>query len=235
MELFRGATAGEILVVRVDPGEDLPASLQRAVEDTGIGAGAVLSGSGVLERLHLELPANLLWPPTVYAMEKPGPAQIVGAQGHITTTGAELFLTAAKRGEVFAGKARPGTTALHPVELVVLRVAEARWARVNDPETGVPVFQGGRPALAAGLTLMGRPVDPHAVSLVPQSLLKKHACLPVARSGDTLVVAMADANNPFAIDDLREATGLRVQPVGVPPQELMPVLHRLFSGFERGF
>jgi predicted DNA-binding protein with PD1-like motif len=235
MELFRGATASEILVLRVDAGEDLPGSLQRAVSDTSIGAGVVLSGAGVLEHVHLELPANLLWPPTVYAFEKQGPAQILSAQGHVTGAGPELFLTVARRGEVHGGKAMPGTRALHPVELVLLRAGEARWSRVSDAQTGAPCFQGGRPAAAGDLSLMGRPVDPSAVALVPQSLLKKHACLPVARSGDTLVVAMVDPSNPFAIEDLREATGLRVQAVGVPPEELMPALYRLFSGLERGF
>jgi len=35
-----------------------------------------ISGIGNLEHIHLEVPANVTWPPAVYATEKQGPAQI---------------------------------------------------------------------------------------------------------------------------------------------------------------
>ena len=41
---------------------------------------------------------------------------------------------------------------------------------------------------------------------------------------------MADPNNPFAIDDFRAASSLRIQPVGVPPQELMRAIEQLLAG-----
>jgi type IV pilus assembly protein PilB len=79
------------------------------------------------------------------------------------------------------------------------------------------------------LTLMGRPLDSGAISLIPKRLLQQHQCVPVAKTQDTLVVAMVDANNPFAIDDLRAATGLRIQTVQVPAKDLLPVLSAIMG------
>jgi predicted DNA-binding protein with PD1-like motif len=230
MQFFRGATAAELIAVRADAGEDLLQALNQAVSEVGIAAGAVVSGTGHLEHMALEAPANLAWPPTTYAFEKQGPGQIISAQGHIVNGQAELFVTVAKRNEVFAGQVMPGTRVSHFAELTLLRAGNMRWVRTPHPQTQVPLLQGAAPQAPANVMLLGRPVDPSAIALVPAALMRKHGCLPVARSGDTLVVAMTDPNNPFAIDDLREATRLRIQAVAVPAQELMPALQQALQG-----
>lgn len=230
MQLFRGGTAVEVIAVRVDAGEDLLASLAQAVDEMQLAAGAILSGCGNLEHMHLEVPANLMWPPTVFATEKQGPGLIVSAQGHIVNGTVELYVSIARRNEMHAGKVMSGTRVLHYAEFSILRVGNTRWTRVGHPQTGIPQLQAiAPPSAAPAVTLMGRPVDPAAIALVPKPILKKHLCLPVARTGDTLVVAMTDPNNPFAIDDLRQATGLRIQAVAVPAQELMPALHLVLA------
>jgi predicted DNA-binding protein with PD1-like motif len=230
MQIFRGGTAVEVLAVRIDAGEDLVTSLNQVVSDTQLAAGAIVSGCGNLEHMHLEVPANLLWPPTVFAIEKQGPGLIISAQGHIANGYPELYLTVARRNEIHAGRVMPGTKVLHYAEFSILRVGNTRWTRMAHPQTGVPQLQAisAAPAqAAASVMLMGRPIDPNAVALVPKALLQKHSCLPVAKSGDTLVVAMTDPNNPFAIDDLRQATGLRIQAVAVAAQDLMPALQQV--------
>jgi predicted DNA-binding protein with PD1-like motif len=233
MKLFRGASALEVMVLRLDEGGDLLDSLQQVISDAELAAGVFLAGAGTMEHVRLELPANLAFPPAVIVQERQGPAEIVSAQGHIVGGQAELYLTVAKRGEVIAGRVLPGNRALFGVEISMLRVGNSRWARLPQPGTGVPQFVATSPeppTAPRSLMLMGRPVDPSVLGLVPQALLRKHSCLPVARSGDTLVVAMTDPNNPFAIDELRQVTGLRIQAVGVPPRDLIPVLQQLFSG-----
>ena len=230
MQYFRGATAVEYIAVRIDAGEDLLEAVGRAVSELQLAAGAILTGTGVLEHIHLEVPANLMWPPTVYAVEKQGPGQIISAQGHVTTAGAELYLTVARRNEVHAGKVMTGTRVLHYAEFTILRAGNTRWTRASHPQTGVPLLQAVAAAPPAQVTLMGRPIDPNAMALVPPALLRKHGCLPVAKTADTLVVAMADPNNPFAIDDLRAATGLRIQAVAVPAKDLGPALQQALAG-----
>jgi len=231
MQIFRGGTAVEVIAVRVDAGEDLLGALNQVVSETQIAAGAIVSGTGNLEHMHLEVPANLLWPPTVFAVEKQGPGLIISAQGHIANGYPELHLTVSRRNEVHAGKVMSGTRVLHFAEFSILRVGNTRWTRVGHPQTGVPQLQASMPAppVSSTVSLGGRPVDPNAIALVPKALLQRHNCLPVARSGDTLVVAMADPNNLFALDDLRTATGLRIQPVAVDSRELMPALQQVLA------
>ena len=230
MQYFRGATAVEVIAMRADAGEDLLEAVNRAVTETGIAAGSIVSGCGTLEHMRLEVPATLTWPSTVYAVEKQGPGQVVSVQGSVLNGAAELYMTVARRNELHAGQVMAGTRVLHFVELTLLRAGNTRWTRVPHPQTGVPLFQAVSAAPPAQVTLMGRPIDPNAVALVPPALLRKHMCLPVARTADTLVVAMTDPNNPFAIDDLRNATGLRIQTVAVDGRELVPALQQALSG-----
>ena len=49
-------------------------------------------------------------------------------------------------------------------------------------------------------------IPDEVIDLVPQKLAERHQCIPVNRSGSTLVVAMADPSNIYAIDDLRFST-----------------------------
>jgi predicted DNA-binding protein with PD1-like motif len=230
MECFRGGTAVEVIALRVDAGEDLLQSLKKAVSELQLAAGTVLSGSGVLEHFILEVPATSYYPSPAYAVDKQGPGQIVSAQGPITSGDVELNVTIARRNELFAGRVMEGTKVAHTVELVLLRAGNTRWARTPDPATGVPLLEAVAASPGGNVMLMGRPIDPNAAAVVPKTLLQKHQCIPVARSGDTLVVAMADPSNPFAIDDLREATGLKIQTVGVPAKEILPALHQLLTG-----
>jgi predicted DNA-binding protein with PD1-like motif len=230
VEYFRGGSAVEVIALRVDTGEDVLQSLKKAVSEMQLAAGAVLSGSGVLEHFVLEVPAALYYPSPAYAIDKQGPGQIVSAQGQIASGDVELNVTIARRNELFAGRVMEGTKVAHTVELVLLRAGNTRWARTAHPTTGIPQLQAVTASPAGSVMLMGRPIDPNAAALVPKPLLQKHQCIPVARSEDTLVVAMADPSNPFAIDDLREATGLKIQTVGVPAKELLPALHQLLTG-----
>ena len=55
--------------------------------------------------------------------------------------------------------------------------------------------------------------DPEVLRLVPEEVARKHGVIPVNRAGSTLIVAMADPSNVFALDDIKFLTGYNVQPV----------------------
>lgn len=63
------------------------------------------------------------------------------------------------------------------------------------------------------MSLTDYEIDPKVVELVPRAVASKHTALPVQRAGSTLVVAMADPSNIYAIDDLKFVTNLNVEPV----------------------
>jgi type IV pilus assembly protein PilB len=56
-------------------------------------------------------------------------------------------------------------------------------------------------------------VSPDVIQLVPPELAKRHQLIPVNRAGATLIVAMSDPSNIYAIDDLKFRTGLNIEVV----------------------
>ncbi len=56
-------------------------------------------------------------------------------------------------------------------------------------------------------------IDPEVIKLVPKEVSEKHQVIPVNRAGASLIVAMADPSNIFAIDDLKFLTGYNIEVV----------------------
>ncbi|HVI04431.1 MAG TPA: ATPase, T2SS/T4P/T4SS family, partial [Enhygromyxa sp.] len=63
------------------------------------------------------------------------------------------------------------------------------------------------------ITLDDFEIDPDVISLVPREVASKHVLIPVQKAGNSLIVAMADPSNIYAIDDLKFMTGLHIEPV----------------------
>ena len=51
------------------------------------------------------------------------------------------------------------------------------------------------------------------LKLVPKDVARKHMVLPVNRAGATLIVAMSDPSNIYAIDELKFLTQYNIEPV----------------------
>lgn len=81
-------------------------------------------------------------------------------------------------------------------------LTEAQVASARAAQAGLPFVE-----------LTEYPVDRTAVSLVPAALCQRHDVLPIAVSGDTLTLAMADPGNVFAVDDVRAATRMQINVV----------------------
>jgi type IV pilus assembly protein PilB len=56
-------------------------------------------------------------------------------------------------------------------------------------------------------------IDPAVVRLLPVEVVQKYQAIPVNRSGSTLILAMSDPSNIFAIDDIKFMTGYNVEVV----------------------
>ncbi|MBI5562782.1 MAG: type IV-A pilus assembly ATPase PilB [Deltaproteobacteria bacterium] len=63
------------------------------------------------------------------------------------------------------------------------------------------------------IDLAAAEVDPEIVRLIPEDVCQKYQVLPVNRTGSTLIMAMADPSNIFAIDDIKFLTGYNVEPL----------------------
>ncbi|HXN42310.1 MAG TPA: type IV-A pilus assembly ATPase PilB [Myxococcaceae bacterium] len=56
-------------------------------------------------------------------------------------------------------------------------------------------------------------IDPEIIKLVPKDVAEKHLVIPVNRAGPSLIVAMCDPSNIYAVDDLKFLTGYNIEPV----------------------
>ncbi len=56
-------------------------------------------------------------------------------------------------------------------------------------------------------------IDESVIKLIPTGVVQKYQLIPVNRAGSTLIVAMADPSNIFAIDDIKFMTGYNVEVV----------------------
>ena len=63
------------------------------------------------------------------------------------------------------------------------------------------------------ITLDDFEIDPAVLELVPREVASKHVLIPVQKTGNTLIVAMADPANIYAVDDVKFMTGLHIEPV----------------------
>lgn len=79
---------------------------------------------------------------------------------------------------------------------------EVQWAEFLSKQYQIP-----------SIDLSSFEIDNEVVKLVPKELCEKHCLIPVSRSGNTIVIAMADPTNIFVKDDLAYITRLRVEAV----------------------
>ncbi|MDP3791827.1 MAG: ATPase, T2SS/T4P/T4SS family [Candidatus Omnitrophota bacterium] len=56
-------------------------------------------------------------------------------------------------------------------------------------------------------------IDPNVIKLIPKKIAKRYQIIPISKMGNTLVVAMVDPLNIFAIDDIKAITGYNISPI----------------------
>jgi len=63
-------------------------------------------------------------------------------------------------------------------------------------------------------------IDVETIGLIPREVVHKHKVIPVNRTGSTLIVAMADPSNIFAVDDIKFLTGYNVEIVVASEEDI---------------
>ncbi len=72
-------------------------------------------------------------------------------------------------------------------------------------------------------------IDPEIIKLVPEDVARKHLAIPVDRRGASLIVAMSDPSNIFAIDELKFLTGLNIEVVVASEVAIEEALETYYS------
>jgi type IV pilus assembly protein PilB len=79
------------------------------------------------------------------------------------------------------------------------------------------------------ITLEDFEIDPAVIGLVPREVASKHVLIPVQQAGNSLIVAMADPSNIYAIDDVKFMTGLHIEPVVSTDTAIEAAIERYYT------
>ena len=72
-------------------------------------------------------------------------------------------------------------------------------------------------------------IDQAVLKLVPREICEKHQVIPIKRNGPTLIVAMADPSNIYAIDELKFLTQYNIEPVVASEAGVESALSRYYD------
>ena len=72
-------------------------------------------------------------------------------------------------------------------------------------------------------------IEGEIIKLIPKEVVLKHQVIPVNRTGSTLIVAMADPSNIFAIDDIKFLTGYNVEVVVASEQAIEGAVEKYYT------
>ncbi len=97
-------------------------------------------------------------------------------------------------------------------------ITEQQLIEVLEFQLGIPHVQ-----------LYRQKIDNKVISIIPQRLAEQHQVLPLKTEGNKLILAMADPLDYFAIDELRMATGLRIEPAIASKDELTRAIKRYYG------
>ena len=103
--------------------------------------------------------------------------------------------------------------------------AERSAAAPAAPPAAAPA-----PVRAPGTaSLANYQIDPSALRHIPRHVAESQRVMPIQMSEDRIVVAMADASDVLAIDEVRTRTGRKVEPIQVPEQELLQAIQQYYT------
>ena len=72
-------------------------------------------------------------------------------------------------------------------------------------------------------------VDAQVIKIIPAEIAHKYQIVPVNRAGSTLIIAMSDPSNIFAIDDIKFMTGYNVEVVVVAESSIKTAIDKLYD------
>lgn len=72
-------------------------------------------------------------------------------------------------------------------------------------------------------------IDAEIIKLIPKEVAQKHQIVPVNRAGGSLIVAMSDPSNIFAIDDIKFLTGYNIEVVVSAEASIQAAIEKYYN------
>ena len=73
-------------------------------------------------------------------------------------------------------------------------------------------------------------VEESVIEMIPQEVAERHGIIPIDKHGSTIVVAMTDPSNIYAMDDIKFLTGFDVEAVVTSEASIESALERYYGG-----
>ncbi len=97
-------------------------------------------------------------------------------------------------------------------------VKESEIVKAQGEQMGIPFVD---------LTTME--IEPMVLKIVPRHISEKHKVLPLGREGNSLLLAMVNPLNIFAIDDIKLLTGLEIKPLIAVEKDLLKIISKAYD------
>lgn len=72
-------------------------------------------------------------------------------------------------------------------------------------------------------------IDQEVLKLIPKEVVTRHQVVPINRTGNTLIIAMADPSNIYAIDDVKFVTKFNVEVVVASEQAIADAVEKYYT------
>jgi type IV pilus assembly protein PilB len=72
-------------------------------------------------------------------------------------------------------------------------------------------------------------VEPAIIAIVSRDICARHGVIPVSRTGNSLIVAMADPTNLSAVEELKASTGYNIEPVIATEVAILDAIGRYYG------
>lgn len=75
-------------------------------------------------------------------------------------------------------------------------------------------------------------IEEEVIDLIPKDVAERHSVVPVDKQGSTIVVAMSDPSNIYAMDDIKFLTGFNVEVVVTSDSSIQSALDAYYSQYD---
>lgn len=72
-------------------------------------------------------------------------------------------------------------------------------------------------------------IDPAVIKIIPPEVVQKYQLLPVNRAGATLIIAVSDPSNLFAIEDIKFMTGYNIEMVVASERDIKAAIDKYYD------
>ena len=127
---------GQLIAIRLDPGEDVLLSIRAAVQEHGINSAVLISGVGSLDRYHVHVVRTTTMPPGNTFVRGEGPFDILTVTGAVIDGRVHAHITFSNAEQAMGGHLEEGCRVL---TFAIVALAETPEADFSDWDVPGPL------------------------------------------------------------------------------------------------